>query len=755
MNKRLAALFVILSTTVSAKALEPPPITSVRQVISLSRREAALSRKVSLIATVTYYRESDGRVFLQDGNAAVFAWTDRSTKLLPGDRVRIDATTEVGFVTDLHAQSVAVLEHGQMPSPVPVTFGQMISGKSNRLYIQTTGYIRSADFSPYPGDHSARLELAMDGDTVLVQVDNPAGLTQEQLIDSHVQITGVQGGVLDGKGQLTGLKINVANAAGIRVLERAPIDPWTLPLTSMSRIIAAYGREANRSRVRVEGTLIYYQPGVMAVLQDHSESLRIFTHSSQPLRVGEVVSAIGFPGVEKQQLALLSSELRSSGRVAGIQPVFIDWKTAMRGRYSSDLVEMSGRLVAQVREAGHDVFVLDSESNLISAVLPLPDSALAAAKGKLTKLPLGSQVRITGVLILQSGDRDHPLPFEIYLRTPDDIRVTQPPSWFTREHLVFVVLAVLSLLLGSGLWGAMLKRKVRLQTQVIAAKIRAEAELERHRSQILESINGARPLPEIMRDITALVSNEIGGAACWCRFEEEESIGNCPIDPLDPLGLVSEEILGRDGEALGVIFAKVANDSVDAVEVRSSLAVGSALATLAINTRRVYADLRRHAEYDILTDTHNRFSLERRLDALIAERHGAGNFGVIYIDLDRFKQVNDRYGHAVGDLFLQEVAGRIKKRLRASDFFARIGGDEFAVLIPDANSAEDIAEIAGRVLQVFETPFLVDVVGPIDAGASIGTALYPQEGGTRDEILSAADQEMYRQKYAKRCTNRV
>ena len=89
--------------------------------------------------------------------------------------------------------------------------------------------------------------------------------------------------------------------------------------------------------------------------------------------------------------------------------------------------------------------------------------------------------------------------------------------------------------------------------------------------------------------------------------------------------------------------------------------MGAGLAMLAIETRRLHSDLLHRSEFDLLTDIHNRFSLEKHLEELMEERAEAGIFGLIYIDLDEFKPVNDRCGHHVGDMYLQEAASRMKR----------------------------------------------------------------------------------------------
>ena len=122
---------------------------------------------------------------------------------------------------------------------------------------------------------------------------------------------------------------------------------------------------------------------------------------------------------------------------------------------------------------------------------------------------------------------------------------------------------------------------------------------------------------------------------------------------------------------------------------------------------------------------------------------------MIYIDLDEFKQVNDIYGHQVGDLYLQEVALRMKRQLRAVDMLARLGGDEFAALVPLVRNRAEVEEIALRLERCFEEPFFVEGQ-ELHGSASIGIALYPADGATKDDLLSAADAAMYLEKNMKR-----
>jgi len=234
-------------------------------------------------------------------------------------------------------------------------------------------------------------------------------------------------------------------------------------------------------------------------------------------------------------------------------------------------------------------------------------------------------------------------------------------------------------------------------------------------------------------------------AACWCQVADGARLGNCP-SRLSAFRVVAEPIPARAGSALGAIYAAFDPLAKPQSDEAKALALGAALATLAIETRRLHTDLVRRSSFDLLTDIHNRFSLEKRLDEVIDEaRQTACIFGLIYIDLDEFKQVNDRYGHQVGDLYLQEVALRMKRQLRSGDMLARLGGDEFAALAVMVRSRAVVEEVAHRLERCFDRAFEIDGA-LLHGSASVGFAVYPEDGATRETLLSTADAAMYKAK---------
>src|SRR5271166_1171010 len=155
------------------------------------------------------------------------------------------------------------------------------------------------------------------------------------------------------------------------------------------------------------------------------------------------------------------------------------------------------------------------------------------------------------------------------------------------------------------------------------------------------------------------------------------------------------------------------------------------------------------AYHDELTGLPNRRLLEDRLEQALARANRKGNkVAVLLLDLDHFKQVNDTFGHRIGDLTLQQVVTRLASRMRASDTLARSGGDEFTV-VSDVLDSDGAAILVSNLEMAFTVPFKLEG-RLIHTGLSIGLALYPDDGTTPDQLYAAADQAMYVSKRASR-----
>ena len=156
--------------------------------------------------------------------------------------------------------------------------------------------------------------------------------------------------------------------------------------------------------------------------------------------------------------------------------------------------------------------------------------------------------------------------------------------------------------------------------------------------------------------------------------------------------------------------------------------------------------LDRMAHHDQLTGLPNRHYLTAFLPQAIAEARAAGTLlGVVFLDLDRFKHINDTRGHETGDKLLQEVAARLRTVVREADVVIRMGGDEFVVVFRNVKSCEEITLGAGRIIETLNQPIVVDR-HPLQTSGSVGVSLFPRDGSNMVELLKHSDTAMYQAK---------
>jgi len=734
---------ISLGCASAAWAAPPAALTTLHAIHALSHAEASTGPPVAFEATVTYWRGQQKSMFVEDAGEGLHVRADSNIKLAAGDRVLVHGSVQDSFRPIVAADSVTLLHHGVLPQPVPATFDQLIRSELDGMRVTVRAVVRSKDVRFSSGRTATQIHLLMDGGTLDVWVEGDDPNPLQDLIDNEVEVTGVASAKFDGKMKHVGVGLDVLSFADIKILKSAELSPWALPVTSMDEILNTYHVKTLTQRVRVQGTVTYYQPGTALVLQNGANSLWIMTHYEKPIRVGDQADVTGFATLHDEYLAIASAEIKESPVYSPIVPLPTTGRELASSKHIFDLVSIEGQVVMEVRENSRDEYVLVSDGQVFSAVYR-PPSAAGLLPPPMNRIPLGSRVRVSGICIPLDNSRpfNHEVPFDVLMRTPDDIGILAKPSLLTVRNLIYLVGLLLAVVLVVGARGWTIEHRVRRQTAALAY-------IEQRRSRILEDINGSRPLVEIVEEITELVSFKLRGSPCWCRIADGAQFGNCPRK-LTSLRVVQVELPVHAGKPIGTMFAAFDVLTKPSASESEALSMAAGLAALAIETRRLYKDLLRRSEFDLLTDIHNRFSLEKRLEAQIEEAGlKASVFGLIYIDLDKFKQVNDIYGHLIGDLYLQEVALRMKRQLRNVDMLARIGGDEFAALVPVVRNRADVDEIALRLERCFDEPFAVGEF-LLYGAASVGIAVYPEDAATADSLVSAADAAMYAAKHGKR-----
>lgn len=356
-----------------------------------------------------------------------------------------------------------------------------------------------------------------------------------------------------------------------------------------------------------------------------------------------------------------------------------------------------------------------------------------------------------------------------------------------RTRAVFIY--VLAGLLAAGLVHGLLRANRRHVAQVRFINAEQERLIERRTGELAEANRRLAGEVELhRRSEQRLAASESRYRAIFDSAAEgimltDAALRIVQVNPAfsEITGYAAEEVLGRTPSMLGsgrhdedffrdLLATLVATgrwqgevwnrrkDGDLYVQWMSAVRIGEAdapegfVATMTDITSRKQSEerLRFRANHDALTGLPNRRLFEDRLQSAIASalRHGE-RFALMLVDLDRFKGVNDRFGHLAGDALLVEVGRRLQLCVRASDTVARLGGDEFAVILGEVGGREDAVEVAGRICASMAEPFELGE-GVAQVGASVGVALGPQDDADAEELQRRADAALYSVKHGGR-----
>jgi diguanylate cyclase (GGDEF)-like protein len=234
---------------------------------------------------------------------------------------------------------------------------------------------------------------------------------------------------------------------------------------------------------------------------------------------------------------------------------------------------------------------------------------------------------------------------------------------------------------------------------------------------------------------------------CFDDQTEDPFIRNL-MSTLGVVALTIVPIVARD-VFLGVLTVSVTDDQQrlrSDGELSERLIGVAALAATAIQNGQLVDKLRHKASHDSLTGLLNRVGFRQHLDRIVdSARPGPGHVGLLFIDLDEFKQVNDAYGHDAGDELIRKAAHRLEATARAGDGVARLGGDEFAIILSNVSEHTHIRAAEARIRSAFLEPFMLGDIA-ISVGASVGGGIWPDDGDTLPEVVRHADEAMYADK---------
>ncbi len=311
-----------------------------------------------------------------------------------------------------------------------------------------------------------------------------------------------------------------------------------------------------------------------------------------------------------------------------------------------------------------------------------------------------------------------------------------------------------------------------LLDEAVEARLQSDAALHEH-ERISASILAVLPQAIIAADSVGVITMFSPGAEAMLGYSAEEMIGKqntllfhdrdevvarakeltdelgFRVEPGYPTFIAKARVTGHPDEREWTYVRKNGSRltvllSITVFTDTHGKSHGCGVATDITSRSQVAAEMSRLANYDPLTQLPNRRLFQDRIRMAISQARRENTcLALLMIDLDRFKPVNDRYGHSVGDLLLKAVAERIQKCLRESDTLARVGGDEFVVILPMVSGRENAVNVAEKIRLSLCAP--VDLPGnfTVSIDCSIGIAMYPQHGHNEELLLKNADNAMY------------
>ncbi len=730
-------------TRVHALDTAPLALTTARQVHDLPAAKAARQIPVHLVATVSLYEPLSKLLFVQDASGAVFIYTSKPYAIANGDLIEINGTTERSFRTDIRTDpQIRVLRHGSLPAPVLLdrqSYTRLMNGRWDCLRVTLRGKVRSATLN---NKEFGRLdmELLVDGGSVNVTINHPNGIPVEDLIDSDILVTGVIGADFDARWREMTPHLIGASDHDIRVVHRSRRSFADAPEIAVSNIMATQSVTDTSRRVRVRGVVTAYRPGTSIVIRQGQESLSATTQQRIPLALGAVVELSGFATPGHYGPGMKQATIIPTGQSQQVQPYRASFAEAVRGIYSDEYISVRGKVLSQMHSESLDQVTMLVDGHAIDVNLERTRN-----DRQLPTLPLGTEIEVRGICRVTITDGwgnvgATSMIFRLDMRSAQDITVLRTASWWTIEHLFELLFALCLASLVICLWALGLRRRISSQTM----EIKRSMMLERERSRLLESINSMTPIADWVEELRRTCEMLLPGVRCLCNaVDAEPGAVVTPKEASDAHACFECKLHDGKDTVLGTLLGYREDGRALCSYEHEVLEVLASLAAIAVNHFRMYQELNYSSTHDQLTALPNRRMADTCLErALVQNSRKEPIVAVAYIDVDRFKQVNDQHGHRIGDLYLQQIAQRLKGAVRTTDMIARVGGDEFLMVAGDLRTVPQAEMYRERLNACFEKPFVLDGL-TISGAASVGLAIAPDHGNSAEELKRHADLDMY------------
>ncbi|WP_109487044.1 putative bifunctional diguanylate cyclase/phosphodiesterase [Occallatibacter savannae] len=743
---RLLAPVALLGLSLGAVAQHLTAVAELTNVRAVRHLKQPLVGEVPvhIHGVATYYDTVAPNLFVQDDTGGI--WVDlrgiKETPPAPGDLLDIHGTVGAGFSPYIAKPHWAVVQKAALPRPARLTYDDAASGAWDSQWVQLEGVVRS--FVQQAEGSVLVIDVATPTGSFKVRVPDYHGPFPMELVDAKVRFDGVCGASFNARKQFVSFHLMMPSLKNLEVLEPAPQDQFAAPATAIGDIHKFSADLTDEHRIKVVGTVTAIFPGHGIYLTDSTGGLFAESQDGTPMVEGDQVEVIGFPAAGSFSPVLKSARIRPAHKHSEPTISAVTGKTAMKGGLDAQLVRIDGTFRYYRDPAARRVLVVES-----------PDHVTFEAKfARQPQAPIdlepGSRITLTGICSIRADDNGNPLDFQLVLRTPADVRVLARPSWFTSQRAAYVVSALILASIAGIAWVFVLRRRIRQQTEVITRKLKNEMALEEKYRTIFE------------RNLTGLYVASKTGEILDCNdacarilgFDSRRQL----LDNRERAEEIIRKLHANSSEKSFTVGTEEKFDSADGTERWALCSIrptglgedgaqvfeGSLIDIT--ERKRAEEQIQTLAYFDSLTGLPNRTLAKDRLtQSLASAKRHRERMGLLYLDIDGFKIINDCLGHSIGDELLQQIANRLRLCAREEDTIARLGGDEFLIALGPIDTYSDVAVVAERIARDLAPAFNLHGHS-LTVTSSIGISIYPDHGENVETLIKNADAAMYASK---------
>jgi signal transduction histidine kinase len=479
-------LAFILGAWPQAAAAQPTNVvlTNAVDVLTLPG-ERAWGHPVRIRGVVTAAQPSstlqpdwDGRFFVQDATAGVFAEDSNHRRPEPGDVVEVTGTSHPGgFAPFISYAQWTRLGTAPLPPAKIVPIEQLMAGIEDSQRVEISGVVRS-----FREDKLVVLyEITSGGYRLKVYAPPLPGIDPQTLIGAKVRIRGTASTVFSGQlRQIITAELDVPAPSDFMIEQLETADPFAEPMIPLNHL-AQYRRDRHlEKRVHVKGTVTYQRRGQDLFLQDTNKGIQVKSRLLVPVAPGDVVEAVGFLDFEHYLPVLQDAVYRKTADApAAVTPKSVATSELRAGYGHAEMITLQGRLLDHALRRGDAGFdpalnLTLQDSNLVfTAEVPAPQAGREEPS-----IPIGSRLAVTGVCLMEIDENGALHSLQMLVPDWSQVRILQQPSWWTPRRLLIGLAALVLVLLVALSWSVMvLKRNAALQA-VIREKVKAQHELQ-------------------------------------------------------------------------------------------------------------------------------------------------------------------------------------------------------------------------------------------------------------------------------------